>query len=299
MRLVRSFTAAAVLAAGVVAGSLATSSFHTHAAAPTAIEAPHRFFPHPAPASTEPITFHGGPVMTGTSHLYIIWYGPWSSAQQAARRALLTEFVQHLDGPWWAINTAYTGRSGARVGGAPVLTKELVDTGSAGVSQLTDAAIGKVVQRALSRRLLPLDGKGIYLVLTSSSVSKVGFLTQYCGWHSWFAKGKVAVKYAFVGDPTGALLKNCSAQSVSPNGDVAGDAMVSTIAHELTETVTDPTMKGWRTARGEENADRCAWQYGKVRKLASGAFANMTLGARDWLVQLNWVNDSAPHCGLA
>jgi hypothetical protein len=58
-------------------------------------------------------------------------------------------------------------------------------------------------------------------------------------------------------------------------------------------------MKGWRTARGEENADRCAWQYGKVRKLASGAFANMTLGARDWLVQLNWVNDSTPHCGLA
>ena len=82
MRLVRSLSAAAVLAAGVVAGSLAMSSFRTSAAAPSAIEVPHRYFPHPPPASTDPITFHGGAVMSGTSHLYIIWYGPWTSAAQ-------------------------------------------------------------------------------------------------------------------------------------------------------------------------------------------------------------------------
>ena len=299
MRLVRSLSAAAVLAAGVVAGSLAMSSFRTSAAAPSAIEVPHRYFPHPAPASTDPITFHGGAVMSGTSHLYIIWYGPWTSAAQAARRSLLTEFVQHLDGPWWAINKGYVGKAGAAIGDAPVLTKELVDAGSAGVSQLTDAAIAKVVQRAFNRKQLPVDAKGIYMVLTSSTVSKVGFLTQYCGWHSWFPKGKVAVKFSFVGDPSGPMVKNCAAQSVSPNGDVAGDAMASTIAHELTETVTDPTMRGWRTARGEENADRCAWQYGKVHTLPSGAYANMKLGSREWLIQLNWVNDSTPHCGVS
>jgi hypothetical protein len=32
---------------------------------------------------------------------------------------------------------------------------------------------------------------------------------------------------------------------VSPNGNAAIDAVVSTVAHELAESVTDPNLNGW------------------------------------------------------
>ena len=54
--------------------------------------------------------------------------------------------------------------------------------------------------------------------------------------------------------------------SVSPNSMPGVDAMISTLAHELTETVTDPYGKGWLSENGEENADMCSWTFGPNAK---------------------------------
>lgn len=49
------------------------------------------------------------------------------------------------------------------------------------------------------------------------------------------------------------------------------DAMVSVIAHELTETVTDPTLTAWWDRNtGYENADKCVYNYGKVYVNSAG-----------------------------
>src|SRR4029453_5120921 len=95
------------------------------------------------------------------------------------------------------------------------------------------------------------DVDGVYFVLTGSNVKKSGFCTSYCGWHTHGTLRGVDVKYSFVGNPTacplvGASVGNCSAQTASsPNGDVGVDAMVSVIAHELEEAVTDPDLNAW------------------------------------------------------
>jgi hypothetical protein len=68
------------------------------------------------------------------------------------------------------------------------------------------------------------------------------------------------------------------------------------IAHELTETVTDPEFNGWYDSRGIENGDKCSWTYGAVTKLPSGAKYNMTLGNRKFLIQQNWVNANGGYC---
>jgi len=39
-----------------------------------------------------------------------------------------------------------------------------------------------------------------------------------------------------------------------------------------------------------ENADKCAWKFGTTYTTANGQKANMKLGARDFLIQQNWVN---------
>jgi hypothetical protein len=39
-----------------------------------------------------------------------------------------------------------------------------------------------------------------------------------------------------------------------------------------------------------ENGDKCAWKFGATYTTANGQKANMKLGARDFLIQQNWVN---------
>jgi hypothetical protein len=247
-----------------------------------------------AHAGAEPMKFYGGPVMTGPVNVYVVWYGDWSN--RAARRSVLTDFLGHLASPYWKINQGYPASGGATVG-VPSLAAQIDDAGSVGTKNLTDAQIQKVVENAITKQALPKDPNGVYMVLTSSAVTKVGFLTQYCGWHTFARIAGAVIKFAFIGDPSGPNVRGCSPQSVSPNGDVGADAMASTIYHELDEAVSDPTMRGWHTARGEENADRCAWTYGKVYKVGA-AMANMKLGSHDYLIQNNWVNSSTARCDL-
>ncbi|MEI8239000.1 MAG: hypothetical protein WCI22_06225 [Actinomycetota bacterium] len=300
MRLVRHLLAGVVAAAAVTsipvgsdAAPLAAPRVPVHVM-PTLVHRPlvHR------PASSDPITYHGGAVMTGKVKVYVVWYGSWTGGARSNRRTIVTDFMRHLDSPYWAINHTYTNAKGASVGAAPTLSTQIDDQGSVGTSQLSDAQIQQVVRNAVVARSLPRDTAGIYLVITSSAVTKQGFLTQYCGWHSHTTVQGSSLKFSFIGDPSGPKVRNCSPQTASPNGDVGADAMASTIAHELSETVTDPTMRGWYSARGEENADRCAWQYGKVFA-SGGGRANVHLGTRDYLVQTNWVNDASPHCAMS
>jgi hypothetical protein len=71
--------------------------------------------------------------------------------------------------------------------------------------------------------------------------------------------------------------------------------MDSVIAHELSETVTDPTGTAWwdsvnvSTTRGYENADMCAWQFGTTQTV-NGGLANLTINNHDYLLQENWIN---------
>ena len=83
----------------------------------------------------------------------------------------------------------------------------------------------------------------------------------------------------------------------SPNGDIGADAMVSVIAHELEEAVTDPNLNAWYDNRGNENADKCAWTFGTTSG-PTGAKYNMTLGSRNYLIQRNWVNAAGGYCDV-
>src|SRR5207244_3253285 len=105
---------------------------------------------------------------------------------------------------------------------------------------------------------------GVYFVLTSSDVGESsGFLTSYCGWHDYTTVTAANdTKYAFIGDASRNLTVCAGQTSASPNSNPAGDAMVSVIAHELEEAVTDPLINAWYDYRGQENADKCAWNFG-------------------------------------
>ena len=249
-----------------------------------------------ASAKNGAMVFHGGAVMTAPLKVYVIWYGEWS--HRAGRQAIIRDFVSNLASPYYSINSTYPDRDGNRPANSVTLAGEYTDHYSVGRKRITDDQIDGIVGAALKAGRFPSDPEAVYLVITSKDVDKPGFLTQYCGWHSFDTIGSVPIKFAFIGDPSGPNLKACAPQTSSPNKDAAADAMASVIAHEIDETVSDPQLDGWYAASGEENGDRCAWQYGTTYA-AGKARANLHLGRRDFYIQTNWLNTAKGGCVLA
>lgn len=79
---------------------------------------------------------------------------------------------------------------------------------------------------------------------------------SYCGWHTYNYVGNTPIKYSFVGNALTRCPSGCMKQVTGPHGSDGADGMVSVIAHELAEAVSDPLINGWfRSSDGKENAD--------------------------------------------
>src|SRR5207248_10153924 len=59
----------------------------------------------PAPANNG-ISYHGGPILLGTTNVYYIWYGDWT--KDALAQPILTDLASNIGGsPYFNINTTY------------------------------------------------------------------------------------------------------------------------------------------------------------------------------------------------
>jgi hypothetical protein len=253
-----------------------------------------------AKPSTNGILYHGGPLLLGTPNVYYIWYGNWvnNGSSNSKAQKILTDFISNLGGsPYYNINTTYYDSSGRHVSNALRYRKSATDRYSRGSSITGDDVQAIVAEAITPPSPLPTDTNAVYVVLTSYDVNVDGFLTTFCGWHTYATINGADIKYAFVGDPARGL-DACAAQSVSPNGNASADAMASTIAHETEEAVTDPHFDAWYDKKGLENADKCAWTFGN-QYTSGGGLANMNLGGHDYLIQQNWVNASGGFCAVS
>jgi hypothetical protein len=249
----------------------------------------------PGGGGSNGINYHGGPVMLGNLSVYYIWYGDWSGN---SAMDILTDFASNIGrSPYFNINTTYYDGSNTHVSNSVVYGGSTTDNYSRGTA-LSDADVQSIVTSAISSGRLPGDANAVYFVLTSKDVAEnSGFCTKYCAWHSYGTITGTNIKYAFVGNAD-RCPSACEAQTTSPNGNAGADAMASVIAHELEEAVTDPNLNAWYDTRGAENADKCAWTFGTVSSAPNGSFYNMVLGARQYLIQRNWVNASGGYCAL-
>jgi hypothetical protein len=258
------------------------------------------------------ITYHNGPVMTGTTKIYYIWYGTWSGNTATS---ILQTLAANIGGsPYFNINTTYTNANGVR------LSNSVQFAGYTSVPypygrSLTDDNIRQIVADAINSKAVPLDANGVYFVLTSADVYQSAtapylfprntFCMAYCGWHKYTSINGTSVKYAFVGNPeqqcpiTPTATYTCEYQAVSPNGNAGADSMADSIAHELNEAVTDPDLtSGWNFWPGWEISDTCEGQYGGTSSLSNGAKYNVILGGLKFLIQENWVNGSSGYRAL-
>jgi len=284
---------------------------------------------HNAPATSNPppqnngIQYHGGPVMNDPrgTNVYYIWYGNWNYSPVPP---ILTDFIKHIGGTaYFNINTSYYdfNKEGEK---DPVKNRvnyggSIIDNYSRGTA-LSDNDIGCIFQNAAVSGKLPFDLNGVYEVVTSSDVTETsGFCTIYCAFHGWEVTDSATTDNScgvpvvnrnqlnqnliggFIGNPD-QCPSGCAFQNKlpTPNNSVAADGMVNIIAHELSESVTDPIGTSWFNYPDySENGDLCAWMFGKTKVLPNGSFYNVKMGTRPYLIQQIWVNARGGYCALA
>ena len=274
----------------------------------------HKREPHhatQAPAQKTPqILYHGGPVMVQNNHIYVIYYGRFSSLTTN----IIDTFLENLGGSGaYGVNTTYYNAQGQHI--QNVASTQTV-AGSLAYSRSTDAyydnysqgpsmkgkAIANEIQNVLQAGHLPLNNNGIYILITSPDVVVA---TNYCGYHtaSTSLVSGYNIKYAFSPDPPGPTYNGCSGNystfgdTSSPNGDVGADSVADTLMHEISETVSDPNISAWYTNNGYENGDLCNFVYGATSlDPINGSHYNQTFGGMRDLVQTIWKNVGAGSC---
>jgi hypothetical protein len=253
--------------------------------------------------------YHNGKVIDWMCPIvYSIWYGNFNA--DVDTQLILANFISMIGStPYFQINSTYPDSSGHTPTGALAFGGGGVDPYSHGV-ELTASDIEGIIADQILTGQVPLDPSGIYIVFASADVSSTA--TGFCvpnapPYHGHGVVNGSAFRYGFVGHAMRCPIIAASqfapqydgSHLSTPNNNLGGDAMVSTLAHVLDTIITDPLGDGWFDRYGLENADKCAGTFGQTYLTANGARANMRLQGRDFLVQQNWVNDRKGRCALS
>ena len=253
----------------------------------------------PRPETHDKINYHGGPIMTGTNHIYVVYYGSFLSTTTD----IIDTFIEHLGGSGaFNVNTTYHDRKHRYVRNSLAYSRvadAYYDYYSMGRS-LDEAFDLEELSSVLGAGYLPTDERGIYIMIFSPDVQVPD--GAYCGYHD--RSGKVVsgkdIKYAVIPDPSSKQYA-CSGNVAiyhernSPNGDIGADSVCDTLIHEISETVTDPDYNAWWGKRGE-NGDLCNYVYGSTFLAPNGTHANQTFGGRNYLVQTIWQHAASGFC---
>src|ERR1700687_280384 len=262
------------------------------------------------------LRYNNGPVIH-SPNIYYIFYGDWSGYGTAS--AILEDFGSHLGGSaYFGSNTSFFDTLGPHnqelpVFNSPTLKRAIFDSSYSQGKVLNPDSVANIIGSALSAGSLPADTSGVYFVLSSPDVNGLdrngnAFCTRMCAWHDYLSGGGHTFAAAWIGHPyhcTASGFYDCGGGPGNTlNGDAGADAMVSVIAHELNESVTDPVVgSGWYSpAPGEtgntEVGDRCLSFSGITYPAqATGLPANVHFGSRDYLIQGKLVHDpSGDYC---
>jgi hypothetical protein len=256
------------------------------------------------------INYNGGPVIKGTVPIFIIWYGNWSGtgSNTANTRSVIEHYVATLgNSAPMLIDSTYGDNTGNVSGNVSFGGSIIVNSST----NLSDTSLRNTVGNAISSGALPKNPNGLYFVLSSSNINETsGFCTRYCGFHTHATLSGSDIKYAFVGN-VDRCQSGCEIQTTGPNSPVAGqggiDGMANVMFHEASEAISDPDLNAWFDSSGQENGDKCNFNFGATKTCAAGSLCtpaadsaaakfNQTFGNNDWMLQQNWENKNGGAC---
>jgi len=111
------------------------------------------------------ISYHGGPVILGTTNVHFIWYGQ-SSWPNSTQKSILENYPSSVGGSgYFNINTTYYDGSNNHVSNSVHFSGSVGHSETYGTS-LSDAQIKQIVADTN-----PTDTNGVYFVLTGPDVT--------------------------------------------------------------------------------------------------------------------------------
>ena len=256
-----------------------------------------------------PINYHaGGPVQHafsvvaiywGTSTIYNGGPAPGTKGPGSADGSLVGKFLNSIGGtPYYNINTTYYDSLGGIK--RPVLNSVTyrsfyannVNVPPANGSTVTNTQIRQAIARSIQSHNVTFDTTTIYMVFTAGNTNLGGgFGSQYCAYHGFFVNPNNTSQFLiYAAMPFDQQFPfGCTSQFPSPNNDLGGDREMPATVHELEEAHTDYKLNAWFDASGQENADKCAFNWGVTYTTGNGGTANVNINGIDYLIQQNWI----------
>ncbi len=232
------------------------------------------------------LTYHGGPVMTGTAHAYGIFWEPGGSSSVATNyNSLIDQYFGDIGGSsLYHNNIQYTNSSGSYASSA-AFAASWVDTRAYPRSPLLDSDLQSEVSHALSTEGWKSSINNIFFVFTQrgenicidSSHSECAS-NYFCAYHSSFGSNTLYAAMPY------AASFSCN-PGHSPNSNDA-DQTINVTSHEQIEAATDPLGNAWYDSTGYEIGDKCAWTFGSIN--SSGG--DVTWNGHNYIVQKEWDN---------
>ena len=250
------------------------------------------------------LDYNGGPVMGGTTSVYVVFWEPSGSYVSSNYHSLLERYFQDVGGsPLYANNQQYTDTA-SHVPTNSTLVSVATDSNPYPSQTLADSDIQGQVTAAQNALNWAPSSTTIFMVYlaynetlcNAGSCSGPSFSgpSPFCAYHSAFGDASNPSIYAAM-PYDGTSLDSCYGLSTSPNGDSDADAEISTTSHEQIEAATDPLGNAWRDVTdGSEIGDKCAYNYGPTDNNG----ANVTWNNNSYIVQGEWDN-AQTGCVLA
>jgi hypothetical protein len=267
-------------------------------------------------AHTANLPYGGGPVLHSNRTHVVFWQPSGSGmAFEPGYEAVVQVFLANVAADSHDPTTVYglTGQYSdargpaaydSRYGGAVQATDPLPPsrcaeppaTGPGWTVCLTDTELQRELAHVIRADRLPTGPSDVYFLVTpnglgscidssSSSCALGGSATGYCAYHSVTDSG--LVPYAVI--PYNAISGHCSSDNPRPNSSTA-DPALSSISHEHSEMVTDPSGDAWIDASGMEDGDLCVATFGApIGGSGAGAW-NQDINGGHYFLQEEWSN---------
>jgi IPT/TIG domain len=279
-------------------------------------------FTQPRQASSSPLEYHGGPVMTSNTNHPFYWDPAGGSEYPAGYQSGIDTWFEDLAHDSGGLQNTdsvlvqYKDSAGehanydSHYGGALIDTNPYPANGCfAAAVCLTDTQLTAELASYIEAHKLPTGLQHEYFILTPPGVescvdakehvcSEGSEHPSYCAYHSYVNTTGGVVIYA--DDPYVNGL-NCDyaekGREQHPNG-VADSAIGGGLAHEHSESATDPEINAWYDSRERESADKCrtfkeADEYGEPLGLApDGAKYNQVINGDLYWYQQEWSNET-------
>jgi len=255
-----------------------------------------------------PISCHSGPcttTLTGTVSLIPVWVGGWADSDVATWNSVLGNIVTSLGsasansvalpGHVFNTNTLYFTSQSLTPPSLQWVPNLSITAPTA--ANVNDADVATYINTFISANptIVPAGTTPVYIYIgANTTLLTSGFGTTYCGWHAYgnaTTSSLTGVPYIAFQNFTSQYNSACSAQTTSPNGNVALDAMANIMVHEVDEVLTDPNFGAWYDANGAESADKCAWAFGTIYSTGTAKY-NVQLGSLKYLIQMDWLENN-------